>query len=150
MPFPDHSFDRVISVVALPYMNIPQALGEIYRVLIPGGTFSATLHPASFTASELRHAFPRPVPTLYRLYVLANGAYFHATGRTLGFVNGRVESFQTARGMRTAMERAGFRVTFGRVLRPTGEIFVVTAAKTRELIAGRTQSHEESLNARAS
>jgi SAM-dependent methyltransferase len=151
MPFGDQSFDRVLSLVALPYMDIPKTLAEIHRVLVPAGSLSATLHPPAFTVRELVHqALPKPIPTLFRLYVLVNGACFHVTGRTLGFVNGRVESFQTERGIRTAMNRAGFRVTFRRVLRPAGEIFVVKAEKTRKLMAGGTLSYEDSLNARAS
>ncbi|MGB0110770.1 MAG: class I SAM-dependent methyltransferase [Terriglobales bacterium] len=36
LPFADSSFDRVVSSVALPYMDIPAALAEIRRVLHPG------------------------------------------------------------------------------------------------------------------
>jgi ubiquinone/menaquinone biosynthesis C-methylase UbiE len=36
LPFPNRSFDRIVSSVAVPYMNIPKALSECYRVLAPG------------------------------------------------------------------------------------------------------------------
>ena len=109
LPFEDESFDRVVSAVALPYMNIQKTLAEIYRVLVPGGSLSLSLHLPSFTVAELlHHAIPKPVPTLFRLYVMANGLAFHCTGRTVGFVNRRTESFQTERGMRVALNRAGF------------------------------------------
>src|SRR5580765_4167056 len=65
LPFRDATFDRVISSVALPYMDIPQALAEIHRVLVPGGTLMLSLHLPRFTVSELfRNAFPSPAPTL--------------------------------------------------------------------------------------
>jgi SAM-dependent methyltransferase len=109
LPFENESFDRVISGVALPYMSIQKTLTEIHRILVPGGGLSLSLHPPSFTIVELLHnALPKPVPTLFRLYVLANGLLFHCTGWTVGFLNGRTESFQTERGMRVALNRAGF------------------------------------------
>src|ERR1700757_4507748 len=37
IPFCDGHFDAVLSRIALPYMNIPVALSEFYRVLAPGG-----------------------------------------------------------------------------------------------------------------
>src|SRR5271155_1421817 len=100
LPFSDASFDRVISNVALPYMIIPKALAEIYRVLAPGGTMLASLHPASFTLSELRNVLTKPRAASYRVWVLANGVVFHIAGRNFG------ESFQTERGIRIALRRA--------------------------------------------
>ncbi len=109
LPFQAASFDRVISSVALPYMNIQKTLLEIRRVLAPGGVLSFSLHSPGFTLAELLHnALPRPVATLFRLYVMTNGLWFHCTGRTAGFLRGRTESFQTERGMRIALHRAGF------------------------------------------
>jgi SAM-dependent methyltransferase len=129
LPFKDQSFDRVISAVALPYMNIRKTLMEIHRILVPGGSLSLSLHLPSFTLSELRHqALPRPIPTLFRLYVLANGLLFHCTGTTVGFVNRRTESFQTERGMRIALNHTGFiNPSFGRVPGPCGEMFIAEA-----------------------
>src|ERR1700756_2212378 len=49
LPFDDQSFDRVISAVALPYMDIPKALAEIHRILVPGGGLSLSLHLPGFT-----------------------------------------------------------------------------------------------------
>lgn len=131
LPFPDESFDRVISSVALPYMNIPKTLAEIHRILVPGGGLSLSLHLPSFTIAELVHdAIPKPIPTLFRLYVIANGLLFHCTGRTVGFLNTRTESFQTERGMRVALNRAGFvNLSFTRASRAAGEAFIVEARK---------------------
>ncbi len=133
LKFENESFDRAIFAVALPYMNIQKTLSEIHRVLVPGGGLSVSLHLPSFTIAELLHnAIPKPVPTLFRLYVLANGLLFHCTGRTVGFVNGRTESFQTERGMRIALNRAGF-IDFSssRGTGPVGETFIVEATKSK-------------------
>ena len=131
LPFADESFDRVISNVALPYMNIPKTLSEIHRILIPGGRVSLSLHPPSFTIAELLHtALPKPIPTLFRLYVIANGVLFHCTGTTVGSLTKRTESFQTERGMRIALGRAGFSyLSFRRTTRGEVERFIVEARK---------------------
>jgi len=131
VPFGDESFDRVISNVALPYMNIEKALAEIHRILVPGGSLSLSLHPPSFTIAELFYnAIPKPVPTLFRLYVGLNGFVFHCTGRTVGFVEGRTESFQTERGMRVALNRAGFvNPSFSRPTCVVGKRFLAEARK---------------------
>jgi ubiquinone/menaquinone biosynthesis C-methylase UbiE len=102
LPFADEIFDRVISNVALPYMRIPKALAEIYRVLAPGGTLLASLHPVSFTLSELRSVQPKLKPAFGRVLVLANGIVFHVAGRNFG------EAFQTERGITIALKRARF------------------------------------------
>jgi|ERR1700733_7298278 ubiquinone/menaquinone biosynthesis C-methylase UbiE len=131
IPLKDATFDRVIAGVALPYMNIPRALGEIRRVLVPGGTLSLSLHQPQFTWSELvQNAFPKPIPTLFRFYVISNGIRFHSTGRTLGFVKGRTESFQTERGMKLALRRSGFvDFCFRRRNGRAGEVFIAEARK---------------------
>ena len=133
LPFEDESFDRVISAVALPYMNIQKTLAEIHRILVPGGGVSLSLHRPGFTMAELLHkALPKPVPTLFRLYVMANGLWFHCTGKTVGFLNRRTESFQTERGMRVALNGAGFvDPSFSRAPGPAGEMFIVEA-RTRK------------------
>ena len=83
--------------------------------------------------AELLHkALPKPVPTLFRLYVMANGLWFHCTGKTVGFLNRRTESFQTERGMRVALNGAGFvDPSFSRAPGPAGEMFIVEA-RTRK------------------
>jgi ubiquinone/menaquinone biosynthesis C-methylase UbiE len=136
LPFLGESFDRVISAVALPYMNIQKTLAEIHRILVPGGGLSLSLHLPSFTIAELVHnAIPKPVPTLFRLYVMANGLLFHCTGRTVGFLRGRTESCQTERGMRVALNRAGFvDLSFSRAPGPVGAPFRVEARKQKKYV----------------
>jgi len=133
LPFEDESFDRVISAVALPYMNIQKALAEVHRILVPGGGVSLSVHLASFTIAELLHnAIPKPAPTLFRLYVLANGLLFHCTGRTVRFLKKRTESFQSERGMRVALNRAGFvNLSFTRATGPAGETCIVEGRKLK-------------------
>jgi ubiquinone/menaquinone biosynthesis C-methylase UbiE len=129
LPFPDRSFDFVYSRVALPYMNISRAVAEMARVLESGGTLWLTLHPWSRvvrdTFAEAR--LLRPRAAAHGAYVLANGLTFHLSGKEFAWPFGRrgYESFQTARGMRRALTRAGFRD----VSIETERFFVVTAKR---------------------
>jgi ubiquinone/menaquinone biosynthesis C-methylase UbiE len=128
LPFRAFSFDRVISNVALPYMDIARVLTEVYRVLTPGGTLLASLHPVTFTLAELRKALPKPKAVLYRVLVLANGLVFHVAGSNFG------ETFQTERGMRIALRRANFAaVSF----RHDSKRWFVEATKPQETRAGK-------------
>lgn len=131
-------FTRVIANMSLPYMNIPQALSEMYRVLLPGGKVSLTLHRSSFTWHELKST--RGVTAfLFRLYVLLNGFFFYLFGRTFACpFTARTESFQTERGMRLALERCGFtEIHFGML----GPRFFADAVKPQN---NQTQVHQGS------
>jgi ubiquinone/menaquinone biosynthesis C-methylase UbiE len=137
LPFKNETFDRVIAAISLPYTNIPQSLGELQRILVPDGRLSLSLHPPSFTVWELLHnAVPKAVPTIYRSYVLANGVIFHCTGRVVPFVKkGRIESFQTERGMRIALARAKFMdFSFRTGTGPIGKTFIAEARKSESLL----------------
>jgi ubiquinone/menaquinone biosynthesis C-methylase UbiE len=124
LPFTDRVFDYVYSRVALPYMDVPQALAEMYRVLRPGGRLWLALHPIAIPAEQFRRGNLKG--KAYAAYIIANGVWFHFTGRTLR-LGGRIcESIQTERGMRVALSRAGFsRVEFQR----TPAHFIVTAER---------------------
>jgi len=116
LPFPDGSFDAVISRVAIPYMDIPAALREIRRVLKADGELRIKLHPLSFSLSELAaelrsgSAVNRAKNLAYRSYVVANGAALHFGGFNFRFplARHRCESFQTQAGIRRALLAAGF------------------------------------------
>jgi len=110
LPFADETFDCVDSFVALPYMNVPKAIQEVYRVLKPQGVFRAKVHPASFTLAEMKHSTQwRNI--FYRMYVLVNGLALHMLSRNFRLpYRNRCESFQTRRGMERVMRRAGFEI----------------------------------------
>jgi ubiquinone/menaquinone biosynthesis C-methylase UbiE len=106
-------------------MDIPRTLAEVHRVLKAGGSVMFSLHPMHFTMSEFRKALPHLIATDFRFFVLANGVYFHLTGKILR-VGGKTESFQTRRGLRLALARAGFgSIAF---TRPEGRLIVEAKA----------------------
>jgi len=129
LPFPDRSFEVVISRVSLPYMHIPSALEEIARVLTPNGFVWFTLHPFTMLRDDaigaIRSGNLRSF--VYAIYVLINGICFHLSGRQLRYPLNRdkCESFQTTGGISRAMDRAGFE----RVRVERGRFFVVSAVK---------------------
>jgi len=123
LPFIDGAFDYVYSRVALPYMDIPSAVAEMHRVLRPGGRLWLALHPLAIPAEQFRRGNLKG--KVYAACTIANGAWFHLTGRTL-HLGPVCESIQTERGMRLALVRAGFRqVEFRR----TATHFIVTAER---------------------
>jgi ubiquinone/menaquinone biosynthesis C-methylase UbiE len=132
LPFRDDGFDSVVSLLALPYTDIPRTLAEAHRTLVPGGNLIATFHPFHFTWHELvDEAWPKPKAVLFRLCVMANGIVFHFRGKPLHLA-GRYESFQTERGVRLALRRAGFtEIAFSRPEGRLGPRIRVTAKKPR-------------------
>lgn len=112
LPFPDESFDMVISRVALPYMRINLALAEMRRVLKRDGALWILLHPMSMVVKELTAnlAHFQIKAAVHRCYVLANGTTLHFAGRgfSLPFNRRRYESFQTDRSITRGLRQAGF------------------------------------------
>ena len=129
LPFAAQTFDLVFSRVALPYMNIPQALLEIRRVLTADGIAWFSLHPPRFALRTIGRAVRAGSlrGAIFPLYSLLNGLALHLLNRQVRWPFGRkrFESNQTAAGMRRALERAGF--TYVRV--DQGRFFVVSARK---------------------
>ena len=131
LPFRDRTFDYVMSGVALPYMDLPPTLREIRRVLRPGGELCASLHCQVFVWNHLRKSF-RTLnwkDMLYRTYVLINGLGLHFTGKLIRFPlrRRRIESGQTPRGIRLALQSAGFTDI---VTSQSRERFIVSARRT--------------------
>ena len=112
LPFADASFDAVFSRVALPYMNIPKALSEVYRVLRPEGEVWLSFHRFGFGWSRLLNSLAhlRLQDALFRGYVIANGVWFECAGRNFAWPlnRKRYESVQSESGILRALARAGF------------------------------------------
>lgn len=128
LPFPDASFDLVLSRVTLPLTCVPAAVAEIGRVTAPGGDLWLVLHSFGKTLRDLRGSVRSGhwKRAAYRAYVLANGALFHMTGRLIPSpLDGHYESFQTSAGIRRELCRAGFE----NIVAVNGRHYVVTARK---------------------
>jgi|ERR1700682_2433861 len=126
LPFEDEFFDLVFSRVALPYMDISKALGEVSRVLKPGGDIWLSLHPASMVFSRIRHSARAGnlKDVVFSGYILLNGTLFSYFGLQIPFF-GRQETFQTLGGMARAMRRVGLACL---PLRPSS-LFIVEGQK---------------------
>jgi SAM-dependent methyltransferase len=100
LPLPDASVDLYVSRVALPYADIPVALAEAARVLMPGGRLWITLHPVSMTIAEMRIAarHGKIKEIARRMIVLLNGMAFHLFGTNRKFLGIR-DSWQSASRM---------------------------------------------------
>lgn len=112
LPFPNESFHLVVSRVALPYTNIPQAAREIGRVLKRGGRCWLVLHPMSMTMHHFVSNLCRAEikGAVFQLYVLLNGLCLHFFGRQFPFVfnpSRPFESSQTRRGMERVLRASG-------------------------------------------
>lgn len=107
LPFPEASFDMVMSRVALPYTLIPKSVAEIARVLRPGGTIWISLHPLSMFRWSNIHSLKT---ALYQAYVGCNTALFHFYGRQIRYPlkRSRTESYQTPAAMERCLTRNGF------------------------------------------
>lgn len=111
LPFRNDAFDLLVCRVALPYTDVPRALEEFARVLMPAGRLWVTLHT---WRSQIAHLW-RSIrgfhlrDVLFRVYVLFNGVYLHAFGRSAPApALGKHESFQTRGGVSRLLEANGF------------------------------------------
>jgi ubiquinone/menaquinone biosynthesis C-methylase UbiE len=113
IPYPDNYFTTVSGGVSLPYMNIPVVLAEMNRVLVPGGKLHLSYHPFRQVWGYFVHYLKTAQikSAIFTAYALLNGLWCHCTGTVFAFpFNKRIESFQTSRGLRLALRRAGFEV----------------------------------------
>lgn len=87
LPFPNDAFDRVICAEVMEHIHdYPAALGELVRVLRPGGTMAVTI----------------PTATTEHVYLRLSDEYFESPG-------GHIRIFRP-RDLARAMARAGLRV----------------------------------------
>jgi SAM-dependent methyltransferase len=111
LPYSDAMFDLVVARVAFPYMHIPRALRETFRVLRSGGHVWMTLHLPAMAWRRVKADAKRfdLVDILYQSYALTNCGLLNFTDLQLPWINGRYESVQTPASISRAMLRAGFR-----------------------------------------
>jgi ubiquinone/menaquinone biosynthesis C-methylase UbiE len=109
IPLTDGSVDFVISRVSLPYTHVKPALGELHRVLKPGGYAWFALHPRSMHSAKLREEWRAGhwKSVLKTLYVFANTALLSVCGVQISLPDGRTETFQTPRLMRRLLKETG-------------------------------------------
>ena len=111
LPFANDSFDLVISRVALPYSDFPEALRQIRRVLRPGGRLWAVLHPWNMERARLFRSLTALAAKNLAdsAYVLTNSAILHFFGRSFPRPWSSLhETVQTSAGMHRMLTRIGF------------------------------------------
>ena len=83
LPFAPESFDLVNCGLALPYMRNGQAIGEVARVLRPGGVFLLRIHHARYYLQRLWQGFSsgQLLPIIHGGRVLTAGLLYHLTSR---------------------------------------------------------------------
>lgn len=112
LPFVDESFDVVIGHVSMPYMDTREAMLQVYRVLVPGGSFLLTFHSFHYlwqrVLKSLGSSNWRDVA--YMFYVGINGLlnHFGLQQRRVWWKRNRFETVNTPRGVYFAARKAGF------------------------------------------
>jgi ubiquinone/menaquinone biosynthesis C-methylase UbiE len=113
LPFADESFDVVLCMVALPYMNNANTIAEISRVLRPEGVFFLKIHSPWFYFTMIKKRFAnREIKSLiYPLISLFMGSWYRISGNQLqgGIWNGK-EMFQTEAMIRNELEKKGLKI----------------------------------------
>jgi ubiquinone/menaquinone biosynthesis C-methylase UbiE len=129
LPFQPERLDFVFSRVALPYMNVHETLFEVWRVLKTGGTLWLVLHPYPMVLKEIVQAISelKIKRAAVCLYVIANGMVLNLLGTEfhLPFRKNYYESFQTIKGIRRLLRKAGFE----EIKTERNGFFVATAKK---------------------
>ena len=74
LEFPDASFDLVIARLVLPYVDVKKSLGEMSRVLKPGGLLLVQLHGFTYYLNQLKRGFS------YYIRPFISGCLFGVTG----------------------------------------------------------------------
>jgi ubiquinone/menaquinone biosynthesis C-methylase UbiE len=113
LPFANESFDVVLCMVALPYMNNANTISEIARVLRPEGFFFLKIHSPWFYFTMIKKRFAaREIKSLiYPLISLFMGSWYRISGNQLegGIWNGK-EMFQTESMIRNELAKKGLKI----------------------------------------
>jgi SAM-dependent methyltransferase len=113
LPFGTSSVDLVICRLALPYTDNARALGELARVLRPGGALLLKFHHARYYTLKFREALEerRLKSAIHACRVLFAGCLYHLTGsQPRGRLTGG-ETFQTMWLLRRELRRHGLQVS---------------------------------------
>jgi len=129
LPYENSYFDFVFARSTAYLLDIPKALGELNRVLRPGGRLWISLHRWGDIRVLLREPFyDHPIKTTaFGTYVAVNSALFHFTGCLVRYPlnRSRIMTFQTEDRMRKELQKAGF----GRIRVSGNRFFVIEAEK---------------------
>ena len=131
LPWPDATFDCVVSNVSLVYADLPKALAEIYRVTKPGALLHLKMHDwrkkLALMARAARSGAWKNV--LDGGFVICASGVLGLTGRMMARPwNGTYETFQTRRSLTRLLHGAGFgEVLLGEHRNGTSRHFVVQA-----------------------
>jgi SAM-dependent methyltransferase len=120
LPFLSATFDVVICRLALPYTDNRAALGEMARVLRPGGALLLKYHHARYYTSKLKDAIGtrRLKPAIHACRVLAAGSLYHLTGRQHRNRILGAETFQTRALLRRELAPHGLAIERQTPFRP--------------------------------
>jgi ubiquinone/menaquinone biosynthesis C-methylase UbiE len=112
LPFCAASFDVVICRLALPYTDNARALGEMSRVLRPGGVLLLKFQHARYYFAKLRDGLLAGdlKSAVHACRALGAGAVYHLTGvQPRGGLIGK-ETFQTRRLLERELRRHGMEI----------------------------------------
>lgn len=101
LPFASAAFDVVLCRLALPYTDVRRALGEMARVLAPGGALVLQVHHLRYYLRRAMRAGSL-AELVHALRVIGRGAAFELTGRQM-----RGEVFQLIGSLRRMLTAAG-------------------------------------------
>lgn len=112
LPFDAGSFDVAVCRLALPYTDNARCLGELARVLRPGGALLLKIHHARYYLRKLVEGLRtgQALSAVHAARVLTAGIVYHTTGHQPRTSIPSRETFQTVRMLRRELARHGLEV----------------------------------------